>query len=379
MTMPTKVKAEPFKNNKQYHMKKATSAVIGKGYKVLFSEKAYADLQSLLESEYYSSVFILVDTNTRDYCLPLFLKHFPDLEEGHVLSINAGEEHKHLESCQGVWQQLSDMGADRKSILINLGGGVVTDLGGFVAAAFKRGIDFVNVPTTLLSMVDASVGGKTGVDLGGLKNQVGIITHPKMVVIDARYLNTLPENEYKSGYAEMLKHGIIRDQKYFRELSTFKSLNDGSIESFIHHSIEIKNTVVTEDLYESNLRKILNFGHTLGHAIETYCLTHPNKTNLLHGEAIAIGMITEAYLATLLTGLNKTAAEEIKSVFLMIFPKISFTKEDITSILELLRYDKKNSHGKVKFVLLKEIGHPAIDIEVKPELFSDAFAFYQCD
>jgi 3-dehydroquinate synthase len=200
-----------------------------------------------------------------------------------------------------------------------------------------------------------------------------------MVVIDARYLNTLPENEYKSGYAEMLKHGIIRDQKYFRELSTFKSLNDGSIESFIHHSIEIKNTVVTEDLYESNLRKILNFGHTLGHAIETYCLTHPNKTNLLHGEAIAIGMITEAYLATLLTGLNKTAAEEIKSVFLMIFPKISFTKEDITSILELLRYDKKNSHGKVKFVLLKEIGHPAIDIEVKPELFSDAFAFYQCD
>ena len=358
-------------------MKKATSAIIGKGYKVLFSEKAYADLQSLLESSSYSSVFILVDTNTQGYCLPLFLEYFPDLEAAPVLSIDAGEEHKHLESCQGVWQQLSDMGADRKSLLINVGGGVVTDLGGFVAAAFKRGIDFVNVPTTLLSMVDASVGGKTGVDLGGLKNQIGIITHPKMVIVDTRYLNTLPENEYKSGYAEMLKHGIIRDQKYFRELSTFKSLKDPNIEDFIHHSVEIKNTVVTEDLFESNLRKILNFGHTLGHAIETYCLTHPNKTSLLHGEAIAIGMITEAYLATLLSGLSKTAAEEIKSVFLKIFPKVSFSKEDITSILELLRYDKKNSHGKVKFVLLKDIGQPAIDIEVKPELFADAFAFYQ--
>ncbi len=271
------------------------------------------------------------------------------------------------------------MGADRKSLLINLGGGVVTDLGGFVAAAFKRGIDFVNIPTTLLSMVDASVGGKTGVDLGGLKNQIGIIIHPRMVIIDSQYLKTLPENEYKSGYAEMLKHGIIRDKDYFERLSQYKSPENIDLEDYIHHSVSIKNTVVSEDLYESNLRKILNFGHTLGHAIETYCLNNPKKTTLLHGEAIAIGMITEAYLATQICRLDLTVAEEIKKVFLGIFSKTSFTTEDIAAITDLLRYDKKNSHGIVKFVLLHALGQPAIDIEVPYEKLSEAFNFYQID
>ncbi len=358
-------------------MKKALESIIGKGYKVLFSEKAYSDLQLLLNTASYSSVFILVDTNTKKYCLPLFLEYFPELKRSPVLKINAGEEDKNLETCKWVWQQLSNLGADRKSLLINLGGGVVSDLGGFVAATFKRGIDFINVPTTLLSMVDASVGGKNGVDLGGLKNQIGIITHPKMVIIDSQYLNSLPENEYKSGYAEMLKHGIIRDKDYFEELSEYKSLRKSNIEDYIHHSVKIKNTVVTEDLYESNLRKILNFGHTLGHAIETYCLTHSKKTSLLHGEAIAIGMITEAYLATQLSNLDMTAAEKIKDVFLKIFPKVIFSEEDLASILDLLKYDKKNSHGKVKFVLLYDIGQPAIDVEVKPELFAEAFEFYK--
>ncbi len=358
-------------------MKKASSAIIGEGYKVLFSKTAYDDLRSMLETMAYSSIFILVDTNTEKHCLPLFLNNFSDLKQSNVLKIDAGEENKNLESCQGVWQKLSDLGADRKSLLINLGGGVVTDLGGFVAAAFKRGIDFVNVPTTLLSMVDASVGGKTGVDLGGLKNQIGIITHPKMVIIDVEYLNTLPDNEYKSGYAEMLKHGIIQDKDYFHELSEFKSLKEGNIEDYIHHSVEIKNAVVTQDLYESKLRKILNFGHTLGHAIETHSLTQTNKKNLLHGEAIAIGMITEAYLATQLSGLDMKEAEEIKNVFLSIFPRVNFTKEDLTSIIDLLRYDKKNSHGKVKFVLLHRIGHPAIDVEVQQEYFTEAFDFYE--
>ena len=360
-------------------MNKASSSIIGEGYKVLFSKTAYDDLRSMLETEAYSSIFILVDTNTEKHCLPIFLNYFSNLKQSPILKINAGEENKHLETCQDVWQELSDLGADRKSLLINLGGGVVTDLGGFVAAAFKRGIDFVNVPTTLLSMVDASVGGKTGVDLGGLKNQIGIITHPKMVVIDTQYLNSLPDNEYKSGYSEMLKHGIIQDKDYFKELSEFKSLKTGEIENYIHHSVEIKNAVVTQDLYESNLRKILNFGHTLGHAIETHSLTQADKTNLLHGEAIAIGMITEAYLATQLSGLDIGEAEEIKKVFLSIFPKISFTKEDLSSIIELLRYDKKNSHGKVKFVLLHHIGEPAIDVEVQPEYFKEAFDFYERD
>ena len=358
-------------------MKKALSAISGQGYKVLFSDEAYSALGLLLKTENYSSIFILVDKHTEIHCLPVFLKYLSELKDADVLTIKAGEENKHLETCQEVWQELSDLGADRKSLLINVGGGVVTDLGGFVAAAFKRGIDFVNVPTTLLSMVDASVGGKTGVDLGGLKNQIGIITHPRMVVIDTHYLNTLPENEYRSGYAEMLKHGIIRDKLYFQKLSKYKSLEDSDIEDYIHHSVSIKNAVVSEDLYESNLRKILNFGHTLGHAIETHCLNNSQKTTLLHGEAIAIGMITEAYLATQLCGLDLSVAENIKKVFLRIFPKSSFTKDDLVAIMELLRYDKKNSHGKVKFVLLYALGEPAIDIEVASENIINAFEFYQ--
>ena len=360
-------------------MKKELSAISGEGYKVLFSEEAYAALHSLLKTENYSSVYILVDNHTQMHCLPLFLGHLSELKNVDVLKIKAGEENKHLKTCQGIWQQLSELGADRKSLLINLGGGVVTDLGGFVAAAFKRGIDFVNVPTTLLSMVDASVGGKTGVDLGGLKNQIGIITHPRMVIIDPQYLKTLPENEYKSGYAEMLKHGIIRDKDYFEQLSQYKSLENSDIEDYIHHSVSIKNTVVSEDLYESNLRKILNFGHTLGHAIETHCLNNPKKTTLLHGEAIAIGMITEAYLSAQLCGLEMAVAEEVKEVFLRIFPKSSFSQKDLAAIINLLRYDKKNSHGKVKFVLLHALGQPAIDIEVPSEKLSDAFDFYQRD
>ena len=358
-------------------MKKALSAISGNGYKVLFSDEAYIALSLLLKTENYSSIFILVDKHTEIYCLPVFLKYFSELKDADILSIKAGEENKHLKTCQEEWQELSDLGADRKSLLINVGGGVVTDLGGFVAAAFKRGIDFVNVPTTLLSMVDASVGGKTGVDFGGLKNQIGIITHPRMVIIDTHYLNTLPENEYRSGYAEMLKHGIIRDKFYFQRLSEYKYLKDIGIEDYIHHSVSIKNAVVKEDPHELNLRKILNFGHTLGHAIETNFLKNPKKTTLLHGEAIAVGMITEAYLATKLCGLDLSIAEDIKKVFLRIFPKLNFTKEDLVSIMDLLRYDKKNSHGKVKFVLLHALGQPAIDIEVPSQNLIDAFEFYR--
>ena len=360
-------------------MKNVLSAIKGEGYKVLFSGEAYGEMDKLLDSKSYSSIFILVDSNTKQQCLPSFLDYFSRLKASPVLVISAGEENKLLETCKEVWEQLSYLGADRKSLLINVGGGVVSDLGGFVAATFKRGIDFVNVPTTLLSMVDASVGGKTGVDLGGLKNQIGIITHPQLVIIDARFLDTLPENEYKSGYAEMLKHGIIQDKDYFEELSQFEIIRFNDIKKYIHHSVEIKNKVVNQDPYESNLRKILNFGHTLGHAIETYFLTQPEKNTLLHGEAIAIGMITESYLGTKLCGLNIDRAKQIKKVFLSIFSKVSFTQDDLKAIMALLKYDKKNTHGKVNFVLLYEIGKPAINIEVPSDLLKEAFHFYQED
>ena len=352
--------------------------IFGTDYKVSFSEKGYQALNDQLTNN-YSAIFLLVDKNTQKYCLPHFLDKIKVLRDNPVISIEVGEVNKHLETCKQVWNQLSDLGADRKSLLINLGGGVVTDLGGFVAAAFKRGIHFINIPTTLLSMVDASVGGKTGVDFQGLKNQIGIIANPELVIIDSFFLKTLPENEYRSGYSEMLKHGIISDAEFFKKLSKYHSFKENDISTLIHHSVSIKNSVVTDDPLEKNLRKILNFGHTLGHAIESYFLVNSNKKSLLHGEAIAIGMILEAYLSSRITGLSIETSKEIKSVFLAIFPRIQFKEEDINSIMALLKYDKKNSHGKVNFVLLEAIGKPIIDIEVEEENFSAAFDFYKAD
>ncbi|MBT4903672.1 MAG: 3-dehydroquinate synthase [Flavobacteriaceae bacterium] len=352
-------------------------SITAKGYKVEFTEKQYIILNEFLNSRQYSSVFVLADSNTEEHCLPLFLSNLSTESSIEIISIEAGEENKHIETCSGVWSALSELGADRKSILINLGGGVVTDLGGFVASTFKRGIDFINIPTTLLSMVDASVGGKTGVDLGALKNQVGVIVNPKMVLVDPQYLDTLPSEEYRSGYAEMLKHGLIQDNAYWNHLKDFKKISSEDIKELIHHSVGIKNKVVLEDPYEHGLRKILNFGHTLGHAIESYCLTQEDKNTLLHGEAIAIGMILEAYLSTKLTGLRQEESDEIKTVFNSIYPKIDFTPNEIEAILSLLQYDKKNSHGKVKFVLLEAIGKPVTDIEVPVALFQASFDYYK--
>ena len=348
-------------------------------HSIFFSEQNTDFFTDLVQKKSYSFVFILVDTNTENFCLPYFLSNYNLPESTEVISIEAGEEHKHIHTCLGVWEALSALGADRNSLLINLGGGVVTDLGGFVAASFKRGIDFINVPTSLLAMVDASVGGKTGVDLGALKNQVGVIVNPQGVIIDTHFLDTLPANEYRSGYAEMLKHGLIQDKDYWEILADFTAITTADISAHIYHSVGIKNKVVQQDPRENSLRKILNFGHTLGHAIESYCLTEENKTTLLHGEAIAIGMIMEAYLSVELLGLPTKDCDEIKRVFNTIYPKVHFTAKDIKAILQLLIYDKKNSHGKIKFCLLKAIGTPQWDVEVPDTLFNAAFRYYSED
>lgn len=344
---------------------------------IFFSSEEKDFFTDLLHKKDYSSVFILVDTNTEAHCLSLFLAAYPCPENCEVISIETGEEHKHIQTCTGVWEALSSLGADRKSLLINLGGGVVTDLGGFVASTFKRGIDFINIPTSLLSMVDASVGGKTGVDLGPLKNQVGVIINPQAVIIDPVFLNTLPANEYRSGYAEMLKHGLIQDAAYWKKLADFKSISTDQIATFIHYSVNIKYQVVCQDPQEDSLRKILNYGHTLGHAIESYFLIHEDKTTLLHGEAIAIGMIMEAYISTQLLGMSQEECDEIKAVFDEIYPKVVFEEQDFEAIIKMLIYDKKNSHGKVKFALLEAIGNPKWDIEVPNALLKDAFSYYQ--
>lgn len=348
--------------------------IVSEESKVYFQEEAYTAINKHLLENNYSSIFILVDENTHNHCLARFLGNLETNISIEIIEIEAGEEHKNIETCYGVWQTLSELGGDRKSLLINIGGGVVTDLGGFVAATFKRGIDFVHVPTTLLAMVDASVGGKTGVDLDHLKNQVGVITQPKLVLIDPNYLNTLPEQEYRSGYAEILKHGLIKDSNYWHEVKYF--ITEQDIAPIIHHSVDLKNNVVLEDPYEQDVRKILNFGHTLGHAIESYCLHEPKRTKLLHGEAIAIGMILEGYLSAANCGLEKTDLKDIKKHIGSIYPKVNFSKKEIEAIIQLLIYDKKNSHGQINFVLLSEIGKCKIDINITNNQIFEAFDYY---
>ncbi len=341
---------------------------------VHFDKEAYKALNSHLANSSYSRIFVLVDENTHLHCLPLFLPQVETEVEIEIIEIESGEIHKNIHTCTQVWEALSELGADRKSLMVNLGGGVITDLGGFVACAFKRGIDFINVPTTLLSMVDASVGGKTGVDLGPLKNQIGIIEQPEMVMVIPDFLHTLEKRQLLSGFAEMLKHGLIQNEDYWnalKELTTFDSLD-----KHIHTSVTIKNEVVKEDPREHGIRKILNFGHTLGHAIESYFLESKQHDSLLHGEAISVGMVLEAYLSNRLTGLPDSQLEDIKNTFLERYRKVEFSNSDIEAILNLLKFDKKNSHGNINFVLLNSIGDPAIDCAIPEELFSAAFAYY---
>lgn len=347
-----------------------------KSINITYGKSAFQKLQEKLTSKQYSSVFVLVDNNTKAYCLNLFFQFFT-IEVRAVLSIIAGEKNKNLSTCEKLWEDLSSKGADRNSVLINLGGGVVTDLGGFVACTFKRGIDFYNIPTTLLGMVDASVGGKTGIDLGSLKNQIGIIREPQGVIIETDWLKTLPQKELRSGFAEMLKHGLIANPTYWNKLKKLDKLTPEALKDFIKPSITEKTKIVLKDPNEKGLRKILNFGHTLGHAIESYYLDNNKNSRLLHGEAIAVGMVLEAYLSSHCSGLNMTAVREIKETFDSFYPKVNFTIEDQAEILNLLRHDKKNRDGRINFVLLKTIGRTNIDVEVPQELFRKAFEFYR--
>lgn len=344
---------------------------------VHFNSKVYSELNSYIKATHPSIIFVLVDTNTHEYCLPNFLAQLESNDiVVEVMEMPEGEDHKTIDICTGVWEALSDYNADRKSLLINLGGGVVTDLGGFVASTYMRGIDYINVPTTLLAMVDASVGGKTGVDLGTLKNQVGVISEGSMVLVDTSYLSTLPQKHMVSGYAEMIKHGLIYDKAYWETLTNLEALDISHLDQLIYDSVIIKNKVVTDDPKEQGLRKILNFGHTLGHAIESYFLGNADKTPLLHGEAIAIGMILEAFLSTKICGLPIKAYENIKEEILKTFSKVAIDTRDQAIIIDLLKHDKKNSYGKVKFVLLEAIGTPKIDCEVNNTLILEAFEDY---
>ncbi|MCG1036740.1 3-dehydroquinate synthase [Polaribacter sargassicola] len=342
-------------------------------YPVHFQDKAYIYLSNLIEEKNYSTIFILVDENTFEHCYPKFIQNLTTDKTIEVIEIESGEINKNLETCVGVWNAITELGGDRKSLLITLGGGVITDLGGFVASCFKRGIDFVNIPTTLLSMVDASVGGKTGVDLGVLKNQIGLFANPQMVIVDTDYLKTVTEREIKSGTAEIIKYGVTYDINLFNEIKDNKDLN---ISDLIFRSIEIKNEVVLQDPKEQNLRKILNFGHTLGHAIESFYLESEDKENLTHGEAIAIGMVCECYMSAKLLGFPSEKVNELKEVVLSIYEKTNLLKDDFSAIIELLKHDKKNVNGQVNFVLLNDFEDYKIDCKVPEELIIESMEFY---
>lgn len=342
-------------------------------YPIHFNEKAYQELTKIIVANAYSSIFILVDTNTFEYCYPRFMQLLETDKKIEVIQIDAGEVYKNMETCIGVWNAMTELGADRHSLLINLGGGVITDLGGFVACTFKRGIDFINIPTTLLSMVDASVGGKTGIDLGVLKNQIGIFSNPKMILIDPEYLQTLSEREIRSGVAEILKYGMTHDKNLFYQIKDNPNLN---LISLIHRSIDIKNNVVIEDPLEQNIRKVLNWGHTIGHGVESYFLESTLKENLTHGEAIAIGMLCEAFISNKLLNFPQEHLSDIKNTILSIYGKTEITAEDIPQILEFMKHDKKNVGGKINFVLLENLEHFKINSSVPRDLIEESLLYY---
>lgn len=342
-------------------------------YPVHFYDEAYQKLTDFVTSKNYSSIFLLVDDNTLDCCYPRFMQNFATNNSMEVIQIDAGEEFKNLETCVGVWNAMTELGADRKSLLITLGGGVITDLGGFVASTFKRGIDFINIPTTLLSMVDASVGGKTGVDLGVLKNQIGLFVNPEMVIIDTDYLDTLNDREMRSGMAEVIKYGLTYDINLLDQVKYFNHLN---INNIIYRSIAIKNHVVLEDPKESGLRKILNFGHTLGHAIESFYLESKEKESLKHGEAIAIGMVCESYISSKLLSISDKKVKQVNEIVNSIYNRVKLDPNDFSSIIELLKHDKKNVNGNVNFVLLNDFEDYKLDCLVPEKLIIESLKFY---
>ena len=346
-------------------------------YPVHFNEKGYEALNSHLKATKYSNLFIITDSNTNDYCLHKFLPYLETELTIEIIEFEAGEINKNIDTCIEVWKVLTDLGADRKSLIINLGGGVVTDLGGFVASTFKRGVDFINIPTTLLSMVDASVGGKTGVDLGNLKNQIGVINVPTMVLIDSQYLETVPQNELRSGLAEMLKHGLIFDKNYWEQFLDITTIDFSDLDLLIHRSVVIKNEIVMQDPTEKNIRKALNFGHTLGHAIESYFLENENKTNLLHGEAIAIGMILESFISWQKKLITEIEYRQIKLAIKTIYEEVQIEENDLHPIMDLLIHDKKNEFGTIQFALIEGIGAIKINQLVENELILSAFEDYK--
>lgn len=321
----------------------------------------------------FSQVFILVDENSLLHCYPLVK---PALPEHLLIQIQSGEENKTLAACTLVWDALTKHNADRESVLVNLGGGVIGDLGGFAAGCYKRGIKFINIPTTLLAMVDASVGAKTGIDFNGFKNQIGLFNEAEAIFINTSFLKTLPPRELLSGFAEVLKHYLIADPIAFNRLAKEKpSLSAINWNEEVERNIGIKSLIVEKDPLEQSNRKALNFGHTTGHAVESYFLKSP-ATKLLHGEAIALGLICETYLTQKSGFISETELNTVTQLILHYFDLPAIPESAFSHLLELIKQDKKNSLGKNRFTLLQGIGNYSINNSVEETEIIASLKYY---
>lgn len=347
------------------------------GYSIFIGDEAFDTVRSYLHQYEFkeNKIYLLVDENSRKYCLPRLMSNIQLFQQVHILEVSSGEHVKNFEVSRRLWQELTDSGADRDSVLINLGGGAVSDLGGFVASTYKRGIRYVNIPTTLLAMVDASVGGKVGIDMEGLKNQIGLFSNPQAVFVIPEFLDTLPERQYKTGFAEVIKHALIYEKQYWEDLSekTYSEINDWR--EIIEWCIEIKNYFVTEDPLDTGFRKVLNFGHTIGHAVESYSMQNDEKI-ISHGEAVAIGLVCESYISQKISGLPASQFEDISQYINRNFNHYPFRTGSFDFVLDSIRHDKKNSGNNINFTLLTSIGNSLINQVVELNIIRESLIYY---
>lgn len=342
---------------------------------ITFLDDDFTQLSLYINETNPSKLFFLVDENSHEHCLPFVLANLETEIPFEIIEIEAGEELKTIETATQLWEILAEFEADRKALLGNLGGGVITDLGGFVASTYKRGIKFINIPTTLLGMCDASIGGKTGIDHQFLKNIVGTFAEAENIFVYPAFLKTLPFIELRSGVAEMLKHGLIADQKHWQDLIFIENLTPESLFPYIETSMKIKENVVEADFIEENVRKTLNFGHTIGHAIESLFLHTGNP--IPHGEAVAMGMICETRISFLQGVIAEASCDEVIENISRFYPKLNIDSFPNEMIMALMINDKKNVGGQINFSLLEGIGSGVFDQQVSEEQIIDALQFYQ--
>lgn len=344
--------------------------------KIIYSRSIEKELQAWIEKYPKGKVFLASEETVNELWVSKFDDFFASNGVQKVI-IPAGEKNKKIESVSKIWEFLSENGGDRKSLLINIGGGMLTDLAGFTASTFKRGIDFLNVPTTLLSQVDASVGGKTGINFGGLKNEIGTFKEPVAVLINTDFLKTIDKENFISGFAEMIKHGLIYSTNHLAELKDFDfdNIDYDLLQAIIKNSVNVKEYFVSNDLTENDIRKALNFGHTVGHAFES--LAMEQNRSMLHGYAVAYGMIVELFLSKEKCRFGNDDLEKTNNWLLQVYGKFEIQKSDYDRLYEFMTHDKKNDSGRINFTLIPEIGKIEINQNCEKELIFEALDFYR--